>query len=323
MSNDYDALYTKKGLISHPDWNLVGETVFGNVSEGDYTEVHRSFAEEWLQRLCRDLGGKYHLSATDNFLIVSNQEGAFLKSIERFAEATLSLVQEKLGRIASSVRAPQVLLLLHNERLYKRYVEHYLPLEEVEGAPGTAIREGYGHYVYLADDFEEFHGLYAQEIAMWLMMDLTMLPQWLGEGLSLWMEYEATNEAPIQLSRELKEGHYALWDEESIQTFWTGECFFNSDETGLLAASMADVLLKNAQKQAPNRDAFEDFVLEADYNDAGAGAAQRHLNTTLGTLVARFLGRGAWEPAVVDTPEGPRLAHGPHDDEDYNEDGED
>ena len=63
-------------------------------------------AEAWLERLCHDLGGKYRLVASANFLIVGNHDDAFLKSIERFAEATLGLVQQKLGRIASAMRAP-------------------------------------------------------------------------------------------------------------------------------------------------------------------------------------------------------------------------
>lgn len=64
-----------------------------------------------------------------------------------------------------------------------------------------------------------------------------------------------------------------------------------------LAYNLAAILLNLiATELRPPPAQFRDFVLHADWKDAGQSAAGEYLDIDLSDLVAPFLGPGEWAP---------------------------
>ena len=121
------------------------------------------------------------------------------------------------------------------------------------------------------------------------------LPRWIDEGMAMLVPKLLLGDAlDPKLDAETFARHRELWDEDTIQDFWSGESF-RDPETSELSYGLAEVLfaiiLKNSQH-------LGDFVRMASWEDAGQAAAEEHLGVSLEEIAAEFLGPGDWEPEV-------------------------
>ena len=138
------------------------------------------------------------------------------------------------------------------------------------------------------------------------------LPLWLNEALAMAFEADIAGGTHEPVTRELAARHREYWTAETIQEFWIGHSF--SDVEGQeLAYSLSRVLLHLIYTEVrPPEGHFRRFVLTADWADAGAAAAQEHLEIPLENLIAAFLGPGDWMPlpeSWEQEPEGENTAN--------------
>ena len=94
--------------------------------------------------------------------------------------------------------------------------------------------------------------------------------------------------------------HAAYWDEESIQTFWSGKSFLRTDDGNRLSYDLAT---KIAALAARNDPAFRTFVANAHMQDGGVGA-EHHLGFPIANLAEAVLGEGPWQPQPESWHEG-------------------
>ena len=95
------------------------------------------------------------------------------------------------------------------------------------------------------------------------------------------------------IDKELLESHQQYWNEDTIQSFWSGESFLATDEGQQLSYHLAHIVVRNI---CQNSMAFTKFCNGANYEDAGETAAQEFLGLSLTQIVGTFLGDGDWQP---------------------------
>ena len=100
--------------------------------------------------------------------------------------------------------------------------------------------------------------------------------------------------------------HRAFWGGAEIQEFWSGKSFLRNDDGNMLSYDLARILVSQL---SADWQSFREFVLNANFLDAGAAAATEYLQLELGTAVSALLEQEAaidWAPnpaAWSDVPE--------------------
>ncbi len=97
------------------------------------------------------------------------------------------------------------------------------------------------------------------------------LPAWLNEGLAVNTEYTifpqlAAPSAQLYSPHEVAAQHSAYWNADSIQAFWSGKSFLQTDEGNRLSYDLARKITALAARDEP---AFRAFVAEAMMQDGG------------------------------------------------------
>lgn len=283
-----------------PDWEAVHAWVATGQSAEQQAKAWAACEQAWLLHLRQALGPGYYVAESDTALLLSSLE-------PNVARATLDYMDRTLRRIAKLldgiVQVPpwgkDILIMFDEAEGYYRYVSHYYPDEGGSFAysGGMHIDAGCSHYVTVKADLGALEPVIAHEMTHGCLAHLP-LPVWLNEGLAINTERRL---APRGCARkrlhQLWDKHFAFWGEERIQEFWSGRSFLRPDDGNHLSYDLARILV---EELAGNWEAFRNFVLDADWSDAGAASAARHLGTDLGELVSGLLGQpnaAAWAPA--------------------------
>ncbi len=194
---------------------------------------------------------------------------------------------------------------------YYEYVSHYYPREgEFAQSGGMFIHEGYGHFVFVADDMSTMEPTIAHELTHCLVQHLP-LPAWLNEGIAVNVEERLfpPSASRLRAAAELRPKHGEFWDRTTIQEFWSGKSWLRPGDANTLSYDLARQLVRLA---ATDPDAFRAFTNAADAADGGAAAARAHLGHPVASLVKTVLGRGPWRPRPDTWTDGiERGAHHP------------
>lgn len=258
-------------------------------------------ARAWLMHMREACGPAFRLLETEHALILSPLESGVLRATDTFIASTRRRITTVLRDLAAfPAGGKSVLLVLHDEEAYYRYVSAYYPDSgEFALSSGMFIHSSVPHFVVPLAELSAIEAVIAHEMTHSALSHLT-LPRWLDEGLAVNAEQRLTGVPRlIYTPQELHEKHLRYWGAAEMQQFWTGESFFRTDDGNLLSYELARILVSHL---SADWDRFARFVLHARREDGGALAAREHMHVELGALVCALLERpfsGDWEPAAA------------------------
>ena len=280
------------------DWERLHEEG-GTALEGEAAHVYwDSAAQDWLDALCEALGEPYHVTGSDDFLLLSTLEArpaqVFLATCQRMR----ARIVRNLGALADSGGwGRHVVMVFEEPDDYYDYVSHYYPEGgEYAMSSGMFIQAGYGHFVMPLEQIDAMEPIIAHELTHCLLTHLP-IPAWLNEGLAVNTEHTmfpqlAAPQAQLYFPHEVAAQHAAYWNADSIQAFWSGKSFLATDDGNRLSYDLAKKITALA---ARDEAAFRAFVAQAHLQDGGL-AAEHHLGFPIAHLAEAVLGEGPWQP---------------------------
>jgi hypothetical protein len=291
-----EAWFSDSHGFPQPDWNAIAEWIERSVPEADHDGAWEQCARSWLQRLVSRLGEGYTVAESPNFRFLSDLPAESRRSKLLFLEDARRRMRDVLGEALSAAEGKHVVLRFSAIEDFDAYISHFHPDGEFGGTSGTFLRTGYPHIAYpqVWSDQPDAPVL-VHELAHNLMAHLP-IPSWLNEALAMAFEADIAGTPLPPLTRELAGQHRDYWTATTIQEFWSGRAF-SSVEAQELAYSLSRVMLNLIYTELrPSRQEFRAFVQSATWDDAGAAAAEKHLDIPLENIVAAFLGPGEWRP---------------------------
>ena len=282
-----------------PDWKKIGKWVDANVSPAELEEAWQQIALVWLERVRTRLGAPYELCQSPNFVLLSALDPQKRAETLRFLEDTLAAVQRVLrGIVKEEGYGKHVAIIFQRERLYYEYISYFYPDDgDYAGSSGVFLRDGYMHLALPSDDLARAQPVLVHELIHNCLSQLP-LPAWLNEGITSLLEHDLRGSRPFIIDREMAEKHYAFWNTDTIQEFWSGKSFERADDGNMLSYDLAQLLVyRMTHETAGSPDAFREFVRRAEVHDAGKGAAKEWLGIELSRLLEGFLGPGQWDPS--------------------------
>jgi hypothetical protein len=292
-----DDWFVEEHGFPHPDWEAIHSWIERSVAKGDLEDAWQQSARHWLERLRVRLGGDHVNLESANFHLLSDLPPAESNKVLSLLETTRSRIARVLGDTsAPEAHGKHVVLRFGEVDDYYRYIAHFGADGEYAGSVGMFVGSaGYQHVAFARWNTDEERRTLVHELAHNLVAHLP-LPLWLNEALAMAFETDIAGGEHEGVTRELAGRHRDYWTPETIQEFWIGRSF--SDVEGQeLAYSLSRILLHLIYTEIrPPEGEFRRFVLSADWADAGAAAAEEHLEISLENLVAAFLGPGDWMP---------------------------
>jgi len=250
---------------------------------------------QWLWRMVEEEPHKEgEVLETANFIVVHFLDEMQVKFLMKPLEALRTELLETFeGVSVDSSPGKNLIIITPAVEAYYRYISLYYPSKEFADSGGMFINSDYPQivlYPYLDGDVPV--GVLAHEMTHLYFAHLN-LPGWLNEALAQAFEFSVS---PTHWdSKQLKAGHARLWNSNTIQEFWSGASFHDS-ELQAVSYHLAYCLWKKIRQVLnPPKDALLKFVAEAHFADAGASAAMTHLELELHDLAASFLGAGNWQ----------------------------
>ena len=284
-----------------PDWMSLTEWI----ESIDINSHGRAWADAelaWLSCMCRALGETYKLSKFRRSVVLSSLSLREEKSVISFMDSSLKKILQKLGKIAAIPEwGYDILIIFDDENTYYRYISRYYPEEgEFSLTSGLYISHGCGHFVTTKQDIKLIEPVIVHEMTHSCVSYLS-IPEWLNEGLAVNIEHSLCGPScTTDDTLERYNQHRNFWNSDTIQQLWSGSSFKRTDEGSLLSYDLSRILVL---QMAKSWDKFEEFVLEADYNDSGQKSANEKYGVTLGAVICALLEKeysASWEP----TPEG-------------------
>lgn len=278
------------------DWAAAAQWVNSIPSERDQAAAWASCEQAWLQHLHAALGPGYSLAAADDVALLSSLDANVAKATIAFVAKTRQRILRVLEGIAHVPEwGSEIFLVFDEADAYYRYVAHYYPdAGEFAGSGGMYIHHGCGHFVTVKADLRAIEPVVAHELTHACLSHLP-LPAWLNEGLAVNTEHRLCPSPSGGLDgrstpQQMQARHRSFWKAQEIQEFWSGKSFLRADDGNELSYDLARIMVSQF---AADWERFRSFVLDANGNDGGAAAAQRHLGVELGAVACALLERGA------------------------------
>ena len=297
----------------HLDWGVL-RAVIGKFQGVDQEQAFDEAVGHWVDRLRDDLGGAYHVCDEGEIVLLSERPEKEARWLARYSDGVLGTIREQLGAAAwRGVRVRKVLIAFSEEDDYYPFVSYYSPDGEQATSGGMYIDDGCPIVPFTWMNQAEAANTVVHELTHHCLGHLP-LPLWLNEGITMSVQRRI---APPQLGltgsdhdafwaaasnwtapvvwQEIAERHFEFWNEQNIQSFWSGMSFSIAGDSNELSYNLAEVLVK-LLLEGKNAEQFVDFVQRAQARDGGAEAARAILNADLGEVAGTFLGRGNWRP---------------------------
>jgi hypothetical protein len=313
----------RKDGFCYPNWELVTDTIYQTTPEKDWKVLWEKVSKKWLNTIKDQLGEKYELLESPNFYILTEPTGEFEKSILKTCEIFRRQILSSLEGIAKDEGyGKNVIIIISDPEAYYKYTSHFFPEGEYSESQGICIHSGYTHTVltpprkfhWIAPSPMELEGSYKNRVhtmhyKQTIVHELThnflshlRLPQWLNEGLTMRVEELILRMKLMHLDKELYERHQNYWNSETIQKFWDGSIWDSADEGFELSYSLAQILWnKIEQDLQAQKPEIQEFVNNANPEDAGEAIFQKVFDHSLGDIVADFLGdRYCWKPKKIE-----------------------
>jgi hypothetical protein len=238
------------------------------------------------------LGGGSRIRRSLNFLCLSDLDEETTRSVLSYAESVIGIIRDSLrGAAWTGYHGKHVLLVFSDPDDYYAYVSYYCAEGSHPLSGGVFIRDGYAHVALPHCDARSAEHVLIHELVHNLLCHLRV-PPWLNEGLAMEIERRVQRH-PFPVDQELVGRHAGHWDEKNIQAFWAGTTFDEPGESFELSYSLAEIFVVLLAERGAG---FINFIMNADWRDAGQDAALNCMGTDLGELAAGFLGPGNWRP---------------------------
>ncbi|KRG65570.1 hypothetical protein ABB26_03200 [Stenotrophomonas humi] len=280
------------------DWERISQDAPAEMNAEAVHVYRTSAAREWLEALNQQLGEHYRINESADFLLLSNLQDRPAVVVLETCQRMLSRISRSLGELAvEQGMGKYVVMVFADTEDYYAYVSHYYPEDgEYAMSSGMFIKAGYGHFVMPLEILDAMEPVIAHELTHCLLQHLP-IPAWLNEGLAVNTEHTlfpqlAAPSAQMYFPHEIAAQHAAYWNEESIQTFWSGKSFLAMDDGNRLSYDLAKKITSLA---AGDERAFRAFVAAAQMSDGGLSAEQ-NLGFPLHNLLEAVLGEGEWTP---------------------------
>ncbi len=295
--------------FSRPEWEKIYEWLDANEGAGAWGELFSVIEAAWTNELGASISADYNSYVSDNVILVSPQLQREAIQTLAFCERVHAWLASTLGQINPEIHGRHVVVLFDNRDEYWEYVSWFCPDGESGASAGMAIMEGSTH-VAVAPSYDGAveQMVMAHELLHSFVIDRA-LPVWLEEGVAQRCE---SHFFPDQFSEPEKEDFQRikrLFDETTIQRFWTGEAFDTPRDheeqkaVYALALILCNVILHDFHNPRP-------FFENATWDDAGESAARDHLGKSLAELAGNILGPGDWRPRPDEWPMWEEQANG-------------
>ena len=282
----------------YPDWRAIAVHIDTKIVETSHREAWETASRMWVENVCRHLGGLYRVHETKNFLILSEAPESAMKGDREFFEQTLAGILRSLrGAAWEDVYGKRVVFVFSSAEEYYAYIAPLYPDGEHAMTGGICLAHtGYVHIAMPLLDHSNYRCVIAHELTHVCLSQLP-LPIWLNEAIAMRMEAEICHSNIFRLDREIYERHVTFWDEESIQTFWSGASWGIAGDSNELSYSLASILWRKIETDiGATREEALRFLNSAHFADAGGSAFEACFSFTLAELVEDFLGEGHWTP---------------------------
>jgi len=309
-------LHISRGFC-YPDWDGISDVIGKNVPEAMWNAAWEAASRSWVEKIREKLGGGYRIHETPNFMILSEAPMRIIMDACASFEDSLKRIVSSLEGVASDEGyGKHVVMMFAGIDDYYDYISHFYPEGEHPMTGGLCLSGGgYVHFAFPTTDYSSYRSVLVHELSHGCLGHLP-IPTWLNEALAMRMEQLICNADIFQLNQEICDKHAAYWNEESIQTFWTGVSWAVTDDGFELSYNLARILWRKIEVDlAAPRAAILDFVAEAHFEDAGEAAFQAIFGLSLGDLVMDFLGEGLWAPEPAKWTGKPLMAQPDLDDE--------
>src|ERR1051325_10419940 len=194
--------------FSRPDWALIGRAIVKSTFPEERNAACAEAATQWALQLQRDLGGRYQVDSSKNFLLLSELEANGVRSILDFAERALEEIGRQRGQAAwRPGSGKHVIFLFTEDDDYYQYVTYFLP-DGVHPASGGCLlsSNGYVHIAIPSYDGRHVRSTIVHELTHNCLVHLP-IPLWLNEGLAQLFERALGTSRRVLLDSDLRDEH--------------------------------------------------------------------------------------------------------------------
>lgn len=283
-------LHWHEGL-PHLDWTAVRAWV-ASLPDASRHDIAWSACESaWLEHLARALGQGFEVYSAEQTQLLVHGDAGEAKALLRSIVGTRHDVLKVLAGLARDKGwGHHIVVLFDDLDSYYRYVSHFYPdAGEFGLSSGMFINAGCGHFVAVKAALQALQPVVAHETTHAMLSHLP-LPAWLNEGLAVNTEQRLFPARSNTTPQQMHLRHMRFWGADEVQAFWSGQSFLRSDEGNELSYDLARIVVAQFSKDWP---AFMAFANAATLDDAGAAAAQEHLDIDLGAAMAALLEKDA------------------------------
>jgi hypothetical protein len=293
--------------LPRPQWDLIEQWVESCCDPDDRYDTWTATVRQWLAELGPALGDRrYETVESDHFLALAAPEEATGRTLLKFAEHCRAALRSVLGEVADfEGRGKQVVLALHSQDDYYRYISLYFSEGAHGASAGIHIRQDYSHVALHGKQLSTLENTLAHELTHVALHHLSM-PQWLEEGLAQMVEHDMTGRSLLEVDAEMAGRHKRYWGKHGLDEFWRGEGFSRPGKVQELSYQLAEILVRLLVEEARPRwfgwgretqRRFFAFLRGASVSDCGEAACREHLRQGLDAVAGRFLGPGPWSPS--------------------------
>ncbi len=285
-----------EGEFCYPDWTVIGKEIRETVPAGGQRRMWQTVAHEWASRLRRQLGGQYRVAESERFLLLSDAPDRQPEEALQFFEEVLTAMAEDVPPLPDDEGRKCLVMMFSQADDYFRYIARYYPGEEFPTSGAACLeQDGYLHIVLQMQDESSYDAMFVHQMTSACLRHLP-IPRWLGSALVMRMEEVLLGASTVSLNPERFALHKELWNEKSIQLFWSGESWFDPALSSL-GYDVALILWHDIEiDQGAPPAVIKEFIASASRDDAGEAACQKLFRTGLGDLLRNFLGEGDWKP---------------------------
>ena len=278
------------------DWSAVGRWIDGIADPAIKDRAWSEAELAWVAHMQVALGPAYRVARLERALLLSTLEPNVAQATLKFMTRTLHRIGGLLDGLARFADlGHDILIVFDDDEDYYRYVSIYYPDSgEFAASGGMHIGHGCSHFVTMKSGLHVIEPIIAHEMTHASLAYLP-IPAWLNEGLAVNTEERLSPTPPLFTPQQMNAKHRAFWGPGEVQEFWSGKSFLRPDAS-MLSYDLARILVAQFAKEW---NAFRDFVLAANVDDAGQASAGRHLGIDLGRAVCAILERrpsSDWSP---------------------------
>ena len=306
-----DLMFDVEGY-PHPQWDVVADRLTGSIGPDRLRDAWADITRQWLTAIAGRLGDRFALYESDEVQLLAVRDDELADHLLWHSDYCRRALLDLFPGLARFVEPGKSVVMAYPDLdTYYAYLAAFHPEEgEFGSSAGVHIRVGYPHVAMCGTQPEALRGILAHEQTHAALLHLSS-PAWVEEGVTQLVEQQVTGRPDPELTVEAARRHKRHWAHYGLGPFWWGSGFHAPGKMQPLSYQLAEVLMRLLLgEHAPGwfglgrrkRDRLIAFLTNARASDAGQAAAVEHLGYTLGTLAAKFLGPGDWEPAPIDAP---------------------